>query len=113
MQRVYIFHAHKNCGARRRVAVVFAQVQRQVGPADLRIQWKIGLKPVFPIQLETQKVQIKLFGFFLGEDSQDGDGGGNFHRALSLGEWVQMRGAEDGEVGRSVAELRRTAQKVF
>ena len=86
MHRVNIFHWYKNGGARRCVAVVLTQVQRQAGSRDLRVQRKIRFKPVFPVQFEAQKIQVKLFGFFFRETAQDGDGGGNSHGVVFLGE---------------------------
>ena len=45
--------------------MVLTEVKRQVGSPDLRIQWEIRLKPMFPLKCETQKIQVKLFGLVL------------------------------------------------
>lgn len=62
VQRVDIVHRDENSGAGRAVAIVFAQVQRQSGAGHLHVQRQIFAETVLPLQRETEKVQIELFG---------------------------------------------------
>lgn len=60
--------------------MMFAQVQDQPVAAHLGIQGQFGLETVFPVQGETEKVQVELLGFLYAEDAQDRDGGGELDR---------------------------------
>ncbi|MNP78400.1 hypothetical protein D3C76_1760070 [compost metagenome] len=60
--------------------MMFAQVQDQAVAVHLGIQGQFGLEAVFPVQGETEKVQVELLGFVDAKDAQDRDGGGERDR---------------------------------
>ena len=83
-QRVDVLHRHENRRARRRVAMMLAQVQNQVGPAHLQVERKIGLEAVFPVDGKAEKVDVKLLGFLFRKDANDRNRGREVHNGLQL-----------------------------
>src|SRR5580704_3285737 len=73
MQRAYAFKVHLERASWRAIAVVFCQVQNKAIAGDLHVKRRIVVESMFPIEVKTEIVEIKLAGLFHGKDAQDGD----------------------------------------
>src|SRR5450830_327645 len=73
MKRINAVYPRKDSRPRCGVAIVFAQMQNQVGAADLEVERSTWFKAVLPVDLETKKIKIKLSGLVFGKDADDRD----------------------------------------
>src|SRR6202030_93553 len=73
-------------GARRTVAVMFAEMNDERAAQNLHVDRQVGLKLTLPIDLAAQKIDIEFAGFFQGENAENRNGALKFdcHAILPL-----------------------------
>src|SRR5262249_13543566 len=71
MERIELGRLDSKSAARAAVAVVLGQVQDAAVLRDLHIEREPGFEPVFPIDLEAEKVHIELFRLGLVKNAKD------------------------------------------
>src|SRR6185312_1674008 len=76
--------AHVDIGNRpgSAVAMVLAQMQRQMATRHLHIDGRVGSKAVLPVGLTTEKIEIELAGLGQREDAEYRHGASEFDRHL-------------------------------
>jgi hypothetical protein len=69
MQLIDSFDFNPDSPSREAVAIMLANVKNDLSARYLHIQWKIRLKSVLPIDLKSEKIDIKLLRFVLVQHS--------------------------------------------
>ena len=63
---------------------MLGQVKDAIAARNLQVERQARLEAVFPVDLESQEIDIEFFGFRFIEAAQDGCGAVNFHAAAFL-----------------------------
>ena len=64
--------------------MVFREMDDALAQRNLRVERRVGLEAMLPVEPEAEKTRIKILGFGLVEDSQDGHTCAESHLIHSL-----------------------------